>query len=153
MLTILIQASAIVKNQVGDPGLHGYVDTQDITPITSVNFSNEADFAQLNCLSDILVQKAQVLAASYNDISTYTLVVPSPNSESDFDSLDMDFPAHDSVTSATTLLSINAAVVPNPERDHQSSGPQLSGPLGDIREINCGRSLWIHDNPLRDVVE
>ena len=162
MLTILLRASAIVKNRIGDTSLHGYVETQEMeSPKLEDNPSMEADFALLDSLSDILVQDNQVLAASYNDATSFTLVMPSSNSESDLhshpNSFEMDFPPHESVGSATTLKSLNATIVPNTINhgvDHQSRQP-LSQPLGEIHEIEGGKSLWIADdcfNPLQDDV-
>src|SRR5271163_1379509 len=84
MLTMLLQASAIVKNQTGDSSLHGYVEMQEVemqemTSQTTLDISKNADFALLDCLSDILVQDTHVLAASYDDATNFTLVTPSSN--------------------------------------------------------------------------
>jgi hypothetical protein len=158
ILTILLQASAIVKNQIGDPSIQSYVDTQEMVPLDTSHGSkySKAAFESLNCVTDILVQSTQVLAASYDNASesSFTLVVPSPNSDSESDApdfFDMNFPRHESVGSATTFMSLNATVVPNPNDRHSPRGP--SGPLGDIREIEGGKCLWIVDDPLRDVIK
>jgi hypothetical protein len=158
VLTILLQASAIVKNQIGDPSIQSYVDTQEMISLDTSRKYSKAAFESLNCVTDILVQATQVLAASYDNASesSYTLVVPGPNSQSesdpDPDFLDMDFPPHESVGSATTFMSLNATVVPNPNDRHSASG-QSSGPLGGIREIKGGKCLWIVEDPLRDVIK
>jgi hypothetical protein len=163
MLTLLIQASAIVKNRNGDPSLHGYVDRQEVTSqnlMRPVGPSKEADFASLDCLSDILVHDTQVLAASYNDATSFTVVMPISNSESDSDlelhpdSFDTDFSLHESVSSATTLKPINATVVPNPNDHGEPRTRSLSGPFGEIQEIESGKSLWIasEEDPLRNDV-
>ena len=145
MLTILIQASAIIKNQGGDSSIHGYVETQEtISPnSTSLNFSTDADFASLNCLSDILVQDTQILAACYDNTSSFTLLT---NSESDLELgsefLDMEFPPHESVESTITAKAINAAVVPNANDRRAQKSNQSSGLLGNIRKVEGGKSLW-----------
>ena len=132
MLTILIQASALVKNKSGDSLIHGYVEMQEFPPLNS----EEADFISLNCLTHILVQNTQVLAVSYDDSTRFTIVMP--NSESDdhyesqnSDSFDMELPLPEFVSSVNvnSIRSINAAVIPNPN-DHNNQ--QLSGPLGQI---------------------
>ena len=84
MLTMLLQASAIVKNQTGDSSLHGYVEMQEVemqemTSQMTLDTRKDADFALLDCLSDILVQDTQVLAASYDDTTSFTLVTPNSN--------------------------------------------------------------------------
>lgn len=157
ILTILLQVSAIVKNQIGDPSIQSYVDTQEMVSLDTSHTSkySKAAFESLNCVTDILVQATQVLAASYDNTSesSITLVVPSTNSESDAaDFFDMNFPRHESVAVATTFMPLNATVVPNPNDRHSLRGPS-SGPLGDIREIEGGKCLWIVDNPLRDVIQ
>lgn len=158
MLTMLIRASAICKNHGGDPSILGYVEMQETT---SLDTSRDADFASLDCLSHILVQDKQVLAASYDDAASFTLVMPSsvPGSgcaldDSDPDSFDMDFPPHEYVGSSVTCKPINATIIPNPDDRReigQSSEP--SGPLGEIREIEVGKSLWNKDDPLSNVLE
>jgi hypothetical protein len=157
ILTILLQVSSIVKNQIGDPSIQSYVETQEMvsldTPRTShTSKDSKAAFESLNCVTDILVQATQVVAASYDNASesSFTLVVPSPNSESD--AADFDIPPHESVVSATTFMPLNATVVPNPNDRKSLNGPSI-GPLGDIREIEGGKCLWIVNDPLRDVIK
>ena len=53
MLTILIQASALVNNKSGDSSIHGYIEMQEF-PL--LNSSEEANFISLDCLTHILVQ-------------------------------------------------------------------------------------------------
>ena len=160
MLTMAIRAAATVRNKNGDSSIQGYVEMQD-SGISQempeqVDLAKETDFALLECVSDILVQGTQVLAASYNNATSFTLVVPSSdieshwNSESHPEAFDMDFPPHESVGSATTLKSINAAIIPNPDRKRKC----LSSPLEEIQEVESGESLWnSHSNdPLSDDV-
>ena len=141
MLTILLQASAMAKDDIGDPSLHAYVEKQNPT---SLNTSKDADFATLDCLSNILLQDKQVLAAAYNDTTSYTLVTSGSNPESNYDledSFDMDFPPHEDVASAMSVKSINAAIIPNAIDRKEVAKP--SGLLGGIREIVKAKSLWI----------
>lgn len=138
MLTMLIQASAIVKNGIGDSSLHGYVELQETTS-TSTSLNNDAEFDLLNCISDILVQDTEVLAASYCDSTSFTVVTPS----SDFIDMDSEFPPHESVSGTTFLTSLHAAVVPNPDDRGEGKDSKSSGPLGEIREIGGEESLWI----------
>ena len=163
MLTMLLQASAIVKNQTGDSSLHGYVEMQEVemqemTSQMTLDTRKDADFALLDCLSDILVQDTQVLAASYDDTTSFTLVTPNSNLVPELDdlhtdSIDMEFPPLESVSSATTFKSINAAVIPNPD-DRGKDSSQFDGPLGKIREIGGGQSLWSASRePLDDVLK
>ena len=149
MLTILIQASAIVKNKIGDPSIHGYVEMQEF-PL--LDFSEEANFTSLNCLSHILVQNTQVLAAFYDNATRFMVVMP--NSESDdhyesqnSDSVDMELPPPESVSSVNVnpIRSINTAIIPNPNTHNTW---QLSGPLGQIQEIKGGKNLWIEERSL-----
>ena len=170
MLTILIQASATVKNQNGDSSLHGYVESQEMESESQMMFdtADDPNFALLDCLSDILVQDTQVLATSYDDAPNFTLVmpssnsdpVPSSNSNPELDDLhdsidvDIDFIPFHCVGSANTLNSMDTAVIPNPDSRNDDSFP-LDGPLGKIREIEKQKSLWSadSDDPLRDVLE
>lgn len=141
MLTILLQASAMVKGDIGDPSLHAYVEKQDTT---SLDTSNDADFTTLDCLSNILLQDKQVIAAAYNDTTSYTLVTPGSNPESNYDleeSFDVNFLPHADVASAMSVKSMNAAIIPNANDRKEVARP--SGLLGGIREIVQGKSLWI----------
>jgi hypothetical protein len=145
MLTILLHASSIVRNKSGDTSLHGYVETQELEPTTDFEVTNpsaETDFALLDSLSDILVQDNQVLAASFNDATSFTLVTPSSDSESELDH-DIDFPPYDAVGSATVLKLLNATVLPNainPKGNHQPSSSLAF--LGEIHEIKSGKCSW-----------
>jgi hypothetical protein len=148
MLTILIQASATVKNRSGDSSIHGYVDTQNNET------HKDPDFVLLDCLSDILVQDSQVLAASYDNAFTVVIPISEPESELDLDDpdcFDMDFPPHKSVSSATTLRPLNAAVVPNP--NDRKNGCQSNRPLEEIRGIAGRRSLWDWKDPLGNALK
>ena len=136
MLTILIQASALVNNKSGDSSIHGYIEMQEF-PL--LNSSEEANFISLNCLIHILVQNTQVLAASYDDSTRFTIVMPNSKLDDHYesqnsDSFNMELPLPEFVSSVNvnSIRSINAAVVPNPN-DHNNR--QLSGPLGQIREL------------------
>jgi hypothetical protein len=169
MLTLLIQASSIVKNKNGDASQHGYVERQEQEQEQEqqekqdFNSSEDAEFAVLNYLGDILVQDSQVLAACYDGARSITLVTSNANSESDSkldlppDSFDMDFPPHESVRLASTLQSIDATIVPNPddredaEEYGQSSG--VLGKLGEIREIEVGECLWNEEEPLHNIAK
>ena len=82
-----------------------------------------------------------------------------PNSESDdlyesqnSDSVNMELPLLESVSSVNvnSIRSINAAIIPNPNTHNTR---QLSGPLGQIREIKGGKILWIEEDPLHDAAE
>ena len=65
----------------------------------------------------------------------------------------MEFPPLESVSSATTFKSINAAVIPNPD-DRGKDSSQFDEPLGKIREIGGGQSLWSASRePLDDVLK
>jgi hypothetical protein len=167
MLTLLLRASATVKNKCGDPSLNGYVETQAIAQETpELQNEKEADFVLLDCLSDILVQDTQVLSASYNDATKFTMVVPSSNpdlnlnsdlnSNSELDlnpeSFDMDFPPHDSVITSTGRSQMHATVIPN--SDDRRENYQVSGLLGEIQEVEGGKSLWNaeEDDPLQNDV-
>ena len=157
MLMILIQASALIKNKSGNSSIHGYVEMQEFPPLNS----EEADFKSLDCLTHILVQNTQVLAASYDD-STH--VTPN-NSELDdhyesqnSNSFDMELPPPEFVSSVdvNSIRSINAAVVPNPNNNNNPNDHnnwQLSGPLGQIQEIITGKNLWIEEDPLHDAAK
>ena len=133
MLTILIQASALVKNKNGDSLIHGYIEMQEFPPLNS---SEEADFISLDCLTHILVQNTQVLAASYDDSTCFMIVMPNSESDDHYesqnpDSFDMELPLPEFVSSANvnSIKSINAAIIPNPNNHNNR---QLSGPLGQI---------------------
>ena len=133
MLTILIQASALVKNKSGDSSIHGYIEMQEFPPLNS---SEEANFISLDCLTHILVQNTQVLAVSYDDSTRIMIVMPNSESDDHYesqnpDSFDMELPPPEFVSSANvnSIKSINAAVVPNPNNHNNQ---QLSGPLGQI---------------------
>ena len=132
MLTILIQASALVKNKSGDSSIHGYVEMQEFPPLNS----EEADFKSLNCLTHILEQNTQVLAASYDDSTRFMIVMPNSESDNHYesqnpDSFNMELPLPEFVSSVNvnSIRSINAAIVPNP---NDRNNWQLSGPLGQI---------------------
>jgi hypothetical protein len=153
MLTLLIKAAATIKNQSGDYSLHGYVEMQESPYITK-----DPNFVVLDCLNDILVQDTQVLASSYDDASSFTLVMPSSDLDSDLNDsephsnpFDMECPPHESVGFATALKSMNAAVVPNPN-NNEASG-QSSEPLGEIQEVGGGQSLWNIEDPLYNAVK
>jgi hypothetical protein len=163
MLTLLIRASATLKNQDGDAAIHGYAE-MEYSKITS-DSPSDADFATLNCLSDILVQNHQVLAASYDNVTTFTLVTPSSNSESDSkldshhhqgnrdhdDPDSLDFPPDESVSSSTTLRSINITIIPNPDDRGEISRSSVF--LGGIHKVVGGRSLWVAEDPLSSILE
>ena len=123
MLMMLIWALAIVKNKICDPSLHGYIEMQEMTSQMVLNTSKNADFALLNCLSDIPMQDTKVLAAFYNDATSFTLVIPSLSEfdDSHTDSVDIEFPPLESVGSITILKSINTTVIPNPDYHEDSS--------------------------------
>jgi hypothetical protein len=133
MLTYLIQASATVLNRNGDTSLHSYVETQDMTSRTKLDLAKEANFASLDSLCDILVQDPHILAASYDDATRFTLVMPESESEmvpddlGNPDAIDMEFPPPPAVVSTNTFMPMNAAVIPNPNdrRDLLSRGPGL----------------------------
>jgi hypothetical protein len=167
MLTLLLRASATVKNRNGDPSLHGYVETEEMRSQMLHDVSDtskDANFALLDCLSDILVQNTQVLATSYDDAYNFAVVMPSSDPELPVDDShvdkelddshgDMEIPPLASVASAPTLLSLDAAVIPNPN-DRSEDSSQLDGALGNIREITDGKSLWSasKEDPLDDDV-
>jgi hypothetical protein len=148
MLTLLIQASVIIKNGNGDSSIHGYVNSEELATglETQVKSFDEADFATLDCISNILVQGTQVVAASYDDPTRYTIVIPN----SDPHEFDIEFfPMQKSV------LSMNATIIPNSNKPYTKCDTRNpnngSQRLGQIREIKGGKNLWIHADPLHDV--
>jgi hypothetical protein len=160
MLTLLLRASTVIKNRNGDPSIHGYAESEMKDSETSnTKSASSDDFVLLNCLSDILVQDKQTLAASYNDATCFTLVIPSSDSESDSkldfqhdpDSFDVDLLPDHTVSSTTSIRSIDAAVIPNPE--YCGVERQSSGLLGEIQEIESGENLWIACDPLHKVLQ
>jgi hypothetical protein len=62
ILTILIQAAAIVKNKDGDGSLQGYVERQLTGRVASDE--HKVEFAVLDSIGDILLLQHQILAVS-----------------------------------------------------------------------------------------
>ena len=167
MLTMLIQAAACIKNKIGDPSIQGYVEGQGMSSRRRLEPSREVDFTTLDCICNILVQNSQIVAASYDDATRFTLVT-SELDHTDLDdhdesqnliSIDMGFPPEESILSINTFMPINAAVIPNAndrkakDANDRNESCQLSGPLGQIRNIETGKNLWTLDDPLGDVAE
>ena len=147
MLTILIQAASAVKNTDSDPSLQGYVEDQGLTTCKVIMPNEvEVNFVVLDSIGDILLQNNQVLAISPNiqtaEESSITILVNDLKADSDLELL-----AEPPIRWASKVVSsINVTVVPNPE-DHKDvihGGGQLAtgGPLGNIREVINGKSIW-----------
>ena len=92
MLTLLLQTCAIVNSKFNDPSLYNHIESQQYGTFQKMpekksykpsTEETEANSTLLNSLSDILVQNDEVLAASYVNISQFTLLTPSPYSKSD----------------------------------------------------------------------
>jgi hypothetical protein len=153
LLTILLNAVAVIKNRNGDASIHGYVELQKMTSRKKFAYPEEAYFKSLDCLSDILVQDTQVIAASYDDVSKFTLVTPSELDDDD----DSDWNAQpiglaSEQESVNMCKSLHAAVVPNPDRKFNDLNCN-TGSLGQIREVKDRDNLWIKADPLCKVVE
>ena len=156
MLTILIQAAAIVKNGSGDSSLHGYVEDHGLASRRVMEDSDiEVEFAVLDSIGDILLQNHQVLAIS-PDIQMrehgHITILTSADSE-------LEVPAEYPIGGASNfkVSGINANIVPNPNDRHVGNhkGGQSAGPLGNIKQVVDGRSMWkeVKDDPLHYAVE
>jgi hypothetical protein len=156
MLTILIQAAAIVKNRDGDSSLHGYVEDHGLVSRRVMESDEiEVEFAVLDSIGDILLQNKQVLAISpdkqMREHSRSVTILTSADSE-------LELPAEHPISGVSDLKvsGINANVVPNPDNRHGGNHKdgQLGGPLGNIRHVIDGRSMWeeVKVNPLHCAV-
>jgi hypothetical protein len=143
MLTILIQAAAIVKNKSGDRSLHGYVEDHGPASRRVMESDEiEVEFAVLDSIGDILLQNSQVLAISPNMQMRehgrgITILTPAES--------ELELPAeHPIGTGALKVSGINASVVPNPNDRHAGNrkSSQSGGPLGNIRQVIDGKSMW-----------
>jgi len=143
MLTILIQAAAAVKNKDGDTSLHGYVENQNLTSHrVMVPDEVEVDLAVLDSIGDTLLQYHQVIAISPDiqerERSLITLLTP----KSEFES-EAELPAEHPISMAKRVSSISANVVPNAnDRGRNSKGNQSGRPLGNIKQVTEGKSMW-----------
>jgi hypothetical protein len=153
ILTILIQAASAIKNGDGDTSLQGYVEEQEITTRRMVSPNEiEVNFAVLDSIGDILLQNNQVLAISpdirVQDESCISVLIADSKADSE-----LELPAEFPIRGASKVVpSINATVVPNPDdrRDVKRGGGQSGGPLGNIKQVTGGISLWneIEKDPL-----
>jgi hypothetical protein len=154
MLTILIQAAAAIKNRDGDPSLHGYMDTHGLTSRRELH-AKDVDFAVLESIGDILMQKNQILAICPNtgeqECSITILAGVHLKAESD-----LEIPADDPISEASKISLISATVVPNPNNRHNkekaqghSEDDKSNGPLGNIKQVLDGKSMWaqVKENP------
>jgi len=154
MLTILIQASAFLKNRNGDPSLQGYLEMQELQAQDlhrTFSPAQESHFTFLDSLANILVQDTQVVAASYNSVEQFTIVVPNLESDQEPEAVDMEFPPAEAVRCTDKLMPLHAAVIPNPNDRAKGGHSAQSGPLGGIREIVKGKSLWNISDPLLNI--
>jgi hypothetical protein len=137
MLTILIEAAAAVKNNDGDKSIHGYMEGP--RRVMS-NESDEVDMAVLDSIGDTLLQHHQVLAITFDKRHQEqgAQVVPK-EMMSDTNS---DSPAEHPISEASKVMSISASVVPNPNEHRGNEGGQLGGPLGNIKQVTSGKSMW-----------
>ena len=157
MLTILIQAAAIVKNRDGDKSLQGYVEEHGLKS-RRVMASN-VDFAVLDSIGDVLLQSHQVLAVSPNKQDPGEGLVTSVlMSEWKADS-ELELPAEHPINIASKVSSpISATVVPNPNDRYchaNDEDGQSGGVLGNIRQVSAGKSMWdkVKKDPLFYAVE
>jgi hypothetical protein len=140
MLTILIQAATAIKNDDGDPSMHGYAETQLRKKID--NEEVEVNFTVLDSIGDILLQKHQILAISpnkpdSNNSATVTVLLSADS--------DIEHPAEDPIERVSKVSSISATVVPNPnDRRQAKAGLKNSknGPLGNLEQVMNGKSMW-----------
>ena len=160
ILTILVQAAAIVKNEDGDGSLHGYVELQGLRgnrrAMESDYPQSEVELAVLESIGDILLLNHQILALTHNKRNQeepfVALVVTSDwKAESE-----LELPAEYPIRSAVKVSTISATVVPNPDdrrREPRGSikGDQSeSGALGNIKLVSKGNSMWdkIKEDPI-----
>lgn len=67
ILTILVQAAAIVKNEDGDGTLHGYVELQgNRRAMESDDPQPEVELAVLESIGDVLLLNHRILALTHN---------------------------------------------------------------------------------------
>jgi hypothetical protein len=149
MLTYLIEAAAAVKHKDGDTSMHGYAE--NLNHGQEMTDDIEVDFAVLDSISDVLLQSHQVLAISPDKRErerglVTTLLMSEAISES-------DFPAEPPISEATTVTSISATVVPNP--NDRNDPTRCKGPLGNLRQVTGRKSLWdgVKGDPLSYAVK
>ena len=150
MLTFLIEAAAAVRNKDGDTSIHSYVENQGLTS-RQVMESNEAEvkFAVLDSIGDVLLQNHQVIAISPDKQKCFiiTVLISDPNLE---DELGINVLAEDPISRASTVSLISASVVPNANDRHNSGDRKGGGPLGNLRQVADGKSMWnnVKNDPL-----
>ena len=137
MLTIIIQAAAAVKNKDGDTSMHGYMDNPSQCRATCEDTPN---LAVLDSIGDTLLQCHQVLAISSDLRSREQCEITTPISDTD---TNVDSPAEPPISGVSTVMSIIASVVPNPN-DRKRDNSECEGPLGNIRQVTKGKSMWAH---------
>lgn len=157
MLTYLIQAATAVRNKDGDTSLHGYAESHGLTSRKVMESSeNEVKFAVLDSIGDILLQNHQVIAiAPDKDVPFMaTVLISDPNLE---DELGIVVQAEEPIygTSTQTISTISASVVPNANDRRNGGDRKGDGPLGNLRQIADGRSMWddVKNDPLRYALE
>jgi hypothetical protein len=152
ILTILIQAASAIRNLDGDTSLQRYVENQGLTSRNVMGSEDaEGKFAILDSIGDALLQNNQVLAISPDNRMLedhhITLLVSDTKAESE-----LELPAETSIRVASKISSISATIVPNPDdrRKVRREGSQSDGPLGNIKQVLGGKSVWndIKDDPL-----
>ena len=147
MLTYLIQTATAVRNKDGDTSLHGYVENHGITT-RKVMESQEAEvkFAVLDSIGDILLQNHQVIAIVPDKQTPFMTTVLTPSDLED--ELGIVVPAEDpiyrgpSTGSTQEISTISASVVPNPDDRCNGGVRNGDGPLGNLRQVANGKSMW-----------
>jgi hypothetical protein len=142
ILTILVQAAAIVKNEDGDGTLHGYVELQGNR--RAMEPQPEVELAVLESISDVLLLNHQILALTHNKRKQEPFVASVVTSHLKAES-ELELPAEYPIRGAVKVSSISATVVPNPDdrrRDSSKGDQSESGALGNIKQVSKGKSMW-----------
>jgi hypothetical protein len=146
MLTILIEAAAAVKNKDGYSSLHGYVENHGLTSRRVIEpLEAEVKFAVLDSIGDVLLQNHQVIAITPDKQERFvTTILVSDSDPYLEDEFGIDVQAEDPINGASRVLAISASVVPNANDRHggDCKGGQMGGPLGNLRLVADGKSMW-----------
>lgn len=154
ILTILVQAAAIVKNEDGDGTLHGYVELQgNRRAMESDDPQPEVELAVLESISDVLLLNHQILALTHNKRNQEEPFVASVVTSHLKAESELELPAEYPIRSAVKVSSISATVVPNPDdrrRDSSKGDQSESAALGNIKQVSKGKSMWdkIKEDPI-----